>query len=106
MMSVVDKLHKLYARTEPPVVWARSTGIEVFNELDTLKAGIIRASGGQSSTGSAPGSPWEIVPSAVEALVGGSRVVGAVEASLKSVAGSILQQLARVASVPGKDQRE
>jgi ubiquinone biosynthesis monooxygenase Coq6 len=46
MMSAVDKLHKLYARTEPPVVWARSTGVEVLNELDTLKAGIIRAAGG------------------------------------------------------------
>ncbi len=105
MMSAVDKLHKLYARTEPPVVWARSTGVEVLNELDTLKAGIIRAAGGQSSAGSAPGSPWEIVPSAVEALVG-TRVVGAVGTGVKSVVGRILQQLARVASVPGKDENE
>src|SRR5713226_9063014 len=106
MMSAVDKLHKLYASTEPPVVWVRSTGVEVLNELDTLKVGIIRAAGGQSSAGSAPGSSWEIVPSAAEGLVGGTWVVGAVGAGLKSVAGSILQQLERVAAVPGKDQRE
>ncbi len=36
MMSAVDKLHKLYASTAPPVVWARSTGVEVLNELDRL----------------------------------------------------------------------
>jgi hypothetical protein len=60
----------------------------------------------ESSAGSAPGSPWEIVPGAVEGFAGGTRVVRAVGAGLKSVAGSILQQLARVASVPVKDQRE
>ncbi|SRR6266478_5966429 len=105
MMSAVDKLHKLYASTAPPVVWARSTGVEVLNELDRLKAGIILAAGGRSSAGSVPGSPWEMVAGGVEALVSGTRVVGAVGTGLKSVAGDILQQLAKVASVPGKDQR-
>jgi hypothetical protein len=48
MMSAVDKLHKLYSSTAPPIVWARSTGVEVLNELDALKAGIIGAAGGQT----------------------------------------------------------
>ena len=34
-MSTVDKLHKLYVSIVPPAVWARSTGVEVLNELDT-----------------------------------------------------------------------
>jgi ubiquinone biosynthesis monooxygenase Coq6 len=101
MMSAVDKLHKLYASTAPPVVWARSTGVEVLNELDTLKAGIIGAAGGRSNGRSVPGSPWEMVAGGVEALVGGTRVVGAVGSGLRSVVGGILQQLA--GSVPGKD---
>lgn len=88
MMSAVDKLHKLYASTAPPVVWARSTGVEVLNELDTVKAGIIGAAGGRSRV---PGSPWEIVAGGVEALVGGTRVVGAVGTGLRSVVGDILR---------------
>jgi ubiquinone biosynthesis monooxygenase Coq6 len=95
MMSAVDKLHKLYASTVPPVVWARSTGVEVLNELDTLKAGIIGAACGRSSAGIVPGSPWGMVASGVETLVSGTRVIGT---GLNSVAGGILQQLARVAS--------
>ena len=97
-MSAVDKLHKLYAITAPPVVWARSTGVEVLNELDALKAGIISAAGGQSSPRGGASFPWETVASGVEALVGGARVAGAVGSGLRSVAGGILQQLARVAS--------
>ncbi|KAN0119104.1 protein of unknown function (DUF382) domain containing protein [Russula decolorans] len=68
MMSAMDKLHKLYASTVPPVVWARSTGVEVLNELDTLKAGIIGAACGRSSAGIVPGSPWGMVASGVETL--------------------------------------
>ena len=34
-MSTVDKLRKLCSSIVPPVVWARSTGVEVLNELDT-----------------------------------------------------------------------
>jgi ubiquinone biosynthesis monooxygenase Coq6 len=103
MMSAVDKLHKLYASTVPPVVWARSTGVEVLNELDTFKAGIISAAGGRSGAGIVPGSPWDMAAGGVEALVSGTRVIGT---GLKSVAGGILQQLARVASVHGKDRGE
>jgi ubiquinone biosynthesis monooxygenase Coq6 len=103
-MSAVDKLHKLYASTVPPVVWARSTGVEVLNELDTLKAGIISAAGGRPSAGIVPGSPWGMVAGGVDALVSGTRI----GTGLKSVAGGILQQLARVASesVHGKDKRK
>ncbi|KAH9059062.1 hypothetical protein EDB87DRAFT_1685008 [Lactarius vividus] len=106
VMSVVDKLHKLYASTAPPVVWARSTGLEVLNELDTLKAGIVGAAGGQSSARAGAGSFWDMAASGVETLVGGARVAEAVGSGLQSVAGGILQQLARVATGPGNDRRE
>jgi ubiquinone biosynthesis monooxygenase Coq6 len=105
VMSAVDKLHKLYASTAPPVVWARSTGVEVLNELDAIKAGIIAAAGGQSSTRGGVSFPWEMVASGVEALVGGARVAGAVGGGLRSVAGGILQQLARAASGSDNNRR-
>jgi hypothetical protein len=61
-MSVVDKFHKLYASTVPPVLWVQSTGVEVLNELDT---GIISAAGGRSSAGIVQGSPWGMVAGGV-----------------------------------------
>ncbi len=104
-MSVVDKLHKLYASTAPPVVWARSTSLEVLNELDALKAGIVGAAGGQSSARAGAGSFWDAVGS-VETLVGGARVAEAMGSGMRSVAGGILQQLVRAAAGPGNDKRE
>ncbi|KAI9437841.1 ubiquinone biosynthesis hydrox [Lactarius psammicola] len=105
MMSVVDRLHKLYASTAPPVVWARSTGLEVLNELDALKAGIVGAAGGKLSARAGTGSFWDAVAGGVETLVGGVRVAEAVGSGLRSVAGGILQQVARAAAGPGKDDR-
>ena len=45
MLSAVDKLHKLYTTTAEPVVWARSVGLEVINELDTLKTALMVSAG-------------------------------------------------------------
>lgn len=45
MLSAVDKLHKLYSTTAEPVVWARSVGLEVLNELDTIKAALMMSAG-------------------------------------------------------------
>ncbi|KAJ7583215.1 ubiquinone biosynthesis hydrox [Mycena floridula] len=50
LMSVMDKLHKLYSTTSEPIVWARSMGLEVLNELDTLKAAIMLSAGAASPT--------------------------------------------------------
>ncbi|KAI0248972.1 hypothetical protein BJV78DRAFT_1130345 [Lactifluus subvellereus] len=105
MMSAVDKLHKLYASTAPPVVWARSTGLEVLNELDALKASIIGTAGGQSSARGGAGFLWSTVASGVETLVGGAQVAEAVGSGLRSAAGRVLQQLAAAASGPGINRR-
>ena len=48
-MSACDKLHKLYSVTAEPVVWARSVGVEVLNELDSVKAALMLNAGSQSS---------------------------------------------------------
>lgn len=44
-MSAFDKLHKLFSTTAEPIVWARSVGLEVLNELDTVKAAIMMSAG-------------------------------------------------------------
>lgn len=45
LLSAVDKLHKLYSSTASPIVWSRSVGLEIVNELDTLKAAIMASAG-------------------------------------------------------------
>jgi ubiquinone biosynthesis monooxygenase Coq6 len=106
MMSAVDKLHKLYASTARPVVWARSTGLEVLNEVDALKAGIIGAAGGQSGAHGGPGFLWSTVASGVEKLVGGAQVASAVGSGLRAATGRVLQQLVAAASRPDINRRE
>lgn len=65
-MSSVDKLHKLYASTLEPIVWARSVGLEVVNELDAVKAALMMEAGGRST-----GSGWDLVARGVEGLATG-----------------------------------
>jgi ubiquinone biosynthesis monooxygenase Coq6 len=46
VMSAVDKLHKIYSSNLDPIVWARSVGLEVLNELDSVKAALMMDAGG------------------------------------------------------------
>ncbi|KAF8547484.1 ubiquinone biosynthesis hydrox [Imleria badia] len=68
VMASVDKLHRLYASTLEPIVWARSVGLEVLNELDTVKAALMMEAGGRS-TGS--GWEWNLLARGVEGLATG-----------------------------------
>ncbi|KAH9973518.1 hypothetical protein BGW80DRAFT_1445363 [Lactifluus volemus] len=76
-----------HASTAAPIVWTRSTELEVLNEIDEFKAGILGAAGGQSSTSRGPGSLWDTVARGVETVVGGAQVSEAVGNGLKSAAG-------------------
>lgn len=53
MLSGVDKLSKLYGTRLDPVVWLRSTGLEVVNELGGLKEAFM----GVAGAGDNPSSP-------------------------------------------------
>ena len=48
-MAACDKLHKLYSSTAEPIVWARSVGLEVLNELDSVKAALMLNAGSRAS---------------------------------------------------------
>ncbi|KAI8457214.1 hypothetical protein BY996DRAFT_6411801 [Phakopsora pachyrhizi] len=50
VMSTVDKLHKLYSVDNSPLVWLRSVGVEVLNEIETLKKLMIGRAGGTRAT--------------------------------------------------------
>lgn len=63
----MDKLHKLYTTEFEPVVWARSTGLEIVNELDSLKAAIMITAGADSqSSGMATG--WDALSKGIQSM--------------------------------------
>lgn len=72
-MSAVDKLHKLYSSTLEPIVWARSVGLEVLNELDSVKAAIMMDAGGGRFARS--GWKWNLLARGVEGLATGLSAV-------------------------------
>ena len=100
MMSMVDKLHKLYSTTFEPVVWARSVGVEVLNELDTLKAAIMMSAGASARDTQTRGgaSAWNFTASLFETMAGSARFAEVAGAGLRATAIGALQQLARAAT--------
>ncbi|RXW23905.1 hypothetical protein EST38_g1959 [Candolleomyces aberdarensis] len=85
-MAAVDKLHKVYTTEAEPIVWARSVGVEVLNELDSIKAAIMMSAGADvkqqgatwnvaadvvRNTSMAVGTLSEMVPALSRAVLGG-----------------------------------
>ncbi|KAG1735521.1 hypothetical protein EDB19DRAFT_1723910 [Suillus lakei] len=92
VMSAVDKLHKVYSSTAQPVVWARSVGLEVINELDSVKVALMMNAGASSRLQNA--SRWDLFAKSIENLAGiasTSRMVG-------GMVGTGIQELAKNAS--------
>ncbi|KAH7105941.1 ubiquinone biosynthesis hydrox [Auriculariales sp. MPI-PUGE-AT-0066] len=93
MLSGVDKLHKLYATTFPPVVAARSAGLEVVNELDGLKDLIMGAAGsndGAAGSSRANSGAWGHAARAVEVASGAAGFASLMgQAAISKVAGML-----------------
>ncbi|OCH85256.1 ubiquinone biosynthesis hydrox, partial [Obba rivulosa] len=96
IMSAIDKLHKLYSAQAAPVVWARTVGVEVLNELDTLKAAMMMMAGsGRYSTQSAQTVGWNLAASGIENVARGLSAARSVADALAGVAGTGVQRLLR-----------
>lgn len=100
ILSAIDKLHKLYSTTLPPVVWARSVGLEVINELDTVKAALmITAGGGGSGTRvGSDGWEWDVAARGLENFNSATNAARAAGSRLVNVVGVGLQQLGNALS--------
>jgi len=68
LMGAIDKLHKLYSTTFGPLVWARSVGAEVLNELDSVKAALMITAGAQKRTVDGA-TAWSLAAKGMETLV-------------------------------------
>ncbi|KAG6886200.1 hypothetical protein C0993_010762 [Termitomyces sp. T159_Od127] len=88
LMSAIDKLHKLYTTTFEPVVWARSVGLEVLNELDSVKAALMMVAGARKHRTDRTAAGWEVAAKGVETFAAGINVAK----SLSEGAGSVLSR--------------
>lgn len=100
LLSATDKLHKLYASTLGPVVWARSVGLEVVNELDSVKAAFMMSAGANASSSfrgtdsqAGDGVGWNAAARGVEILAGGVDAAKLLGKGLGGVATSGLSSL-------------
>lgn len=92
-MSAVDKLHKIYSTDMQPIVWARSVGVEVLNELDSVKAGIMMTAGAKSSKSSPTSAVWNLAGSAVETASSAMHTMGVVNGAIGNILGSTLKNM-------------
>ncbi|KAH9844300.1 ubiquinone biosynthesis hydrox [Rhodofomes roseus] len=92
MLSAVDKLHKLYSATAEPVVWARSVGLEVLNELDTIKAALMMSAGSARRTDPASVG-WSVAASSLETVARSVNSAKSVGDTIVGLAGATAQGL-------------
>lgn len=100
ILSVTDKLHKIYSLSSGPAVWARSVGVEVLNELGPLKGAMMGAAGatvskatGGADSGSLP--LWNAAASGLEALNSTTQVGKALLGAMGSTVGTVAQNIVR-----------
>lgn len=106
LMSAVDKLHKLYSSTLEPIVWARSVGLEVLNEFDTVKAAIMMDAGASTRRDKGSVSPgWNLAAKGVESLAVGAHTVRVVGEGLRHLIDIGLQNLAKASKEMNRDRK-
>ncbi|SCV70529.1 BQ2448_1923 [Microbotryum intermedium] len=72
LLSACDHLASLYGSQLSPVVWARSTGLEIINELDSVKA-LLMGGAGAKTKGRGAGA-WGLVADGIESVGQGVRM--------------------------------
>lgn len=91
-MAAIDKLHKIYSSNYEPLVWARSVGVEVLNEFDSVKAAMMMTAGAQGHmSDSATG--WAMAAKGVEGLMAGASVAKMVGQRLTGTAAASFNAL-------------
>ena len=94
MMSAIDKLHRLYSSDMEPIVWARSVGIEVLNELDSVKAAIMTIAGARTGAGKEvplQNHAWNLAGSGVQTVADTGKAVDVLKKAVWNVVRSSIQ---------------
>ena len=90
VLSTTDHLSTLYSSQSPLVIWARTTGLEIINELDSVKSAIMGGAGGSKAGPNA--SVWGGIASGIEGVGSGVSMLKAVG---EMVGGQVKERLAR-----------
>ena len=107
MLSVCDKLHKVYGTQAAPVVWARTVGVEVLNEMDTLKAALVRAAGSERQGRDEESRlGWEVAAKGVQEFAKGVEGVRMMGGMVGAGLNYLLQRGADAARARGSMRRE
>ena len=93
IMSAVDKLHKLYGTDNETAVWARSIGLEILNELDSIKAALMMFAGARSA--SVGPADLNFAGNAVNAMATTAKTIGAVSAAIAGSLSSVIDTFAK-----------
>lgn len=81
ILSTCDHLSTLYSSKLAPIVWARSTGLETLNEIDSLKNLLMGGAGSRISAekgGRRSAGGWGVVADGMEKVRSGVEVAKAV----------------------------
>ncbi|GAV99750.1 ubiquinone biosynthesis hydrox [Lentinula edodes] len=114
IMSACDKLHKIYGTSSGPLVQLRSVGLEVLNELDSIKAAIMMSAGSVSQTndkylsynGDFRTMVFNVAAKGVENINTAAQVAQIIRGGLGGLAVNAIQNLAKATSsyqLPRKD---
>ncbi|KAJ3932777.1 MAG: ubiquinone biosynthesis hydrox [Lentinula lateritia] len=106
IMSACDKLHKIYSTSSGPLVQLRSVGLEVLNELDSIKAAIMMSAGSVSQTndkhlsynGDIRAMMFNIAAKGVENINTAAQVAQIIRGGLGGLAVNAIQNLAKATS--------
>jgi ubiquinone biosynthesis monooxygenase Coq6 len=94
-MGAIDKLHKLYTTTSEPIVWARSVGLEVLNELDSVKVALMLTAGARGDKLDKSAIGWELAAKGVETMAASANAAKRVGGTIAGMLGAGLQNLLR-----------
>ncbi|KAG6837355.1 hypothetical protein H0H93_010957 [Arthromyces matolae] len=98
IMGAIDKLHKLYTTTFEPVVWARSVGVEVLNELDSVKAAIMMVAGARSEKMNNTSAGWDMAAKGVATLAASVAATKKLGGSVENMIGGRIQEILKAVS--------
>lgn len=111
-MSACDKLHKLYSTSFGPLVQLRSVGLEVLNELDSIKSAIMMSAGSVSRTdrplsynSDVRSAFFDLAAKGVENIGAAAHVAHVVRSGLAGLAVNALQNLATSAASSQQEQQ-
>ncbi|GLB41771.1 putative FAD-dependent monooxygenase required for the C5-ring hydroxylation during ubiquinone biosynthesis [Lyophyllum shimeji] len=106
LMAAIDKVHKLYTTTFEPIVWTRTVGVEVLNELDSVKTALMMTAGARDHKINESAVGWNLAAKGVESLAAGVNAARVVGGGIREMIGTGLQEVLKATSARPRSERD